>query len=202
MRFVAEDEVVRPTVELTPVACEPGVCLDRDRVVAWRVRALEHGGSEAVRVALGREVARELGDEEAAVREDQHAETASGLDEPGSGDGLSGGRRVAEAVPTDRAGIGSAEARLQVLLLDEAGVEVVVGLLVDLGLGHDAVAASIPVTVLFRRALCRGDELGEHSGKSVDLVTPKLGSCRRASRVLGEHALEPQHEPVANFPAG
>ena len=60
---------------------------------------------EAVAVALGRQVALELRDEQAAVGEDQDPERAGGLDEAGGGDRLSGGGRVAEAVAADGAGI-------------------------------------------------------------------------------------------------
>ncbi len=60
---------------------------------------------EAVAVALRREVARELGDEQAAVREDQDAERAGRLDEAGGGDRLARRGRVAEAVAAARAGI-------------------------------------------------------------------------------------------------
>ena len=103
VRLVADDEVVRLAVELGAVAREPGVGLDRDRVLARRARALEDRLGEAVAVALGRQVALELGDEQAPVGEDQDAELAGGLDEArrrrwsspkrwGGGSG-SGGRR-------------------------------------------------------------------------------------------------------------
>jgi hypothetical protein len=76
VRLVAEDEVVGLAVDLRPVTREPGVGLDRDRVLARRALAAEHGGGEPVAVALRREVARELGDEQTPVGEDQDAELA------------------------------------------------------------------------------------------------------------------------------
>jgi hypothetical protein len=48
-------------------------------------------------------IARELRDEQAAVREDQDAERAGRLHEAGRGDGLAGGGRVAEAEAADGA---------------------------------------------------------------------------------------------------
>ena len=68
-------------------------------------------------------------------------------------------------------------------------------------LGHRAVRRAVPVAVLLRRALRRRDELGEHAGERVDLVAPKLGARGGARGILGEHALEPEHEPVAHLPA-
>ena len=47
----------------------------------------------------------ELVDEQAAVREDQHADGAAGVDEAGGGDGLARRGRVLEAVAADRARI-------------------------------------------------------------------------------------------------
>ena len=98
VRLVADHELVRAARDLGRVAREPGVGLDRDRVVAQRLHAGVDRVGEAVGVALGREVARELGDEQAPVGEDQDAEVSRRLDEPGRGDRLAGRRRVAEAV--------------------------------------------------------------------------------------------------------
>ena len=109
MRLVADDEVVGLAVELRAVAGEPGVRLDRDRVVARRSRAGDDRIGEAVAVALGREVALELGDEKAAVSEDQDAEVSRRLDEAGGRDRLAGRGRVPESVPPDGAGIGAGE---------------------------------------------------------------------------------------------
>ena len=60
-------------------------------------------GVKPVAVALRREVAVELGDEQAAVREDQDAERARCLDEAGGGDRLAGRGRMAEAEAPDGA---------------------------------------------------------------------------------------------------
>ena len=46
----------------------------------------------------------------------------------------------------------------------------------------------------------RGDQLGEHSRQSVDLVAPELGSRRQARGPLGEDPLEAEHEREANLP--
>ncbi len=137
--------------------------------------------------------------------EDEDAEMARGFDETGCRNRLSGSGRVAEPVAAFRARVGAVELGLEVLLLDESGVEVVVCLLVDLGLGDGAVPAPVvrrlPVAVLLGLALGRGDELGEHSRERVDLMATQLGPGCGAGSVLGQHALEPQHEAVAHLPA-
>ena len=188
------------------MAREPGVGLDRDRVRrAARVVPLRIGVGEAVAVALGREVALELGDEQPAVREDQDAELARRLDEAGRGDRLArtrsdGGSGSGGPRPGRRRGSSGSSS----LLVDEAGVEVVVGLLVELGLGDGAVPAAV------RRCRCRSRPPRAASRRSA------RRACRRARRpggggarsrrrfdgVLGQHALEPEHEPVAHLPAG
>jgi len=200
VRLVAEDEVVGLPIELASVAREPGICLDGDRVVARGMPPGQNGVGEAVRISLGREVALELRDEKPSMREDQDTEATCGLDESSRCDGLAGGGRVAEAIATDGARICPAEARLEILLLDEAGVEVVVGLLVQLGLDDDAVAAA-PVPVLVRRALRFRDYPGQPAGEPVDLVPAQPRSRSRSRRVLGQDPLEPEHQPVANLPA-
>ena len=47
----------------------------------------------------------------------------------------------------------------------------------------------------------RGDQLREHPGERVDLVAAELGARRGARAVLGQDALEPEHEAVAHLPA-
>src|SRR5205085_12054360 len=87
------------------VAREPGVGLDRERVAnGRRLPALDRVG-EPVAVALGAQVALELGDEEAPVREDQDAERPRRVDEASGGDRLAGGGRVPEAVAAGGAGV-------------------------------------------------------------------------------------------------
>ncbi len=95
---------------------EPGVGLDRDRVAAQRLLARLDEVGEPVAVALGRQVALELGDEQAAVGEDQDPERARGLDEARGGDRLARRGRVAEAVAADRARILADEALRLVLV--------------------------------------------------------------------------------------
>ena len=99
---------------------------------------------------------------------------------------------------------GSASGELgleQLVVFDEPGVVVVVGLVVELDLRDRSVRRAVPVSVLVGGSLRRRDELGEHARERVDLVAAKLGAGRGARRILGEHALEPEHEPVAHLPA-
>ena len=136
------------------------------------------------------------------MREDQDAELACCLDEAGRSDRLARRGRMAEPVAPDGSRVGAVEALLELFLVDEAGVVVVVRLLVELGLGDGAVPAAVPaVAVLVGRALRRGDELGEHPGEGIHLMAAELGPCGGSREVLGEHALEPEHEAVADLPA-
>ena len=107
VRLVADDEVVGVAVELGAVTREPGVRLDRQRGVGRRCRPGHDRVGEAVAVALCREVALELRDEEPSVGEDQDAEIPCSLDEAGSCDRLAGGRRVAEPEAADCSGVGA-----------------------------------------------------------------------------------------------
>ena len=153
VRLVADHELVGAPRDLVGVAGEPGVGLDRDRVVPeWLLAGVDRV-REAVGVPLRRQVALELGDEEPAVREDQDPEVPRRFDEACSGDRLAGGRRVAEAIAALRARILSGERRLVGVEVDDARVEVVV-LLVQLarvvgGLG----ASSSPLPLPFSSAL-------------------------------------------------
>ena len=61
---------------------------------------------------------------------------ARGLDEARGGDRLARRGRVPEAEAADGSGIGARELLFDQLVLDEAGVEVVVRLLVGLGIGR------------------------------------------------------------------
>ena len=89
---------------------------------------------------------------------------------------------MAEAEPADGPRIGAGELVVEGGVVDEPGVVVVV-LLVDLGFRDRAVrhAVAVPVAVLLRRPLRRGDELGEHSRESVDLMAAKLGARGRCA---------------------
>src|SRR5581483_12367133 len=98
-------ELVRLAVDRIDVTREPRVRLDRQRVRAARLHAgLERVGV-SVGIALGLQVALELRDEQSAVREDEDAERACGLDEARGRDRLAGRGRVAEAVAADGARI-------------------------------------------------------------------------------------------------
>src|SRR6185503_10181130 len=105
VRLVADDELVSALRERADVTREPGVGLNRDRVAPQRLLPVLDRGAEAVAVALGRQVARELLNEQAAVREDEDAHCARPLDEAGGRDRLSGCRRMAEAEAAYRTGI-------------------------------------------------------------------------------------------------
>src|SRR5205085_9136525 len=119
------------------------------------------------------------------------------VDEPGRGDRLARGGRVAEAVAPHRARVGAYVDLLVDLLL---GGELVGLLVLLVGLELIGGAVSVPV----RRRLVglrRGDELREHAGERVDLVAPQLWSGGEVRRAVAEDALEPEHEPVAHLPA-
>src|SRR6266581_6349997 len=81
---------------------KPRVCLNRERVRTQGLLARLDRDVEAVAVPLGRQVGRELCDEEAPVREYEDAERARGIDEAGGGNRLARSSRMAEAVPADR----------------------------------------------------------------------------------------------------
>src|SRR3954451_17906904 len=102
------------------MAREPRVRLDRQRIAAQRLRAVLDRRREAVAVTLVGQVTLKLGNEQATVREDEHAEGARRLDEPGSRDRLAGCGRVAEAVAAHCARVRAAEA---LLLFFVVGVE-------------------------------------------------------------------------------
>ena len=171
--LVADHEVVRVAVELGAVPREPGVRLDRDRGLGRGARPGHERVGEALAVALGREVALELRDEEPTVREDQDAEVSRSFDEAGGSDRLARRGRVTEAIAAHRSRIRGDDVLLDELVVDEARVEVVVGVLVDLGLGGRTVGGrvAVSVAVLLGRALRRRDQLGEHARQRVDLVT-------------------------------
>ena len=90
--------------ELVAVSREPGVGLDRDRVGASGLAALDRVG-QPVAVALRLQVAAELVDEQPAVREDQDAEVPRASTNPAAAIVLPGRSRMAEAVAARRAGV-------------------------------------------------------------------------------------------------
>ena len=106
VRLVAEHDRVRVGVEVLVVLDEPGVGLDGHGRRLGDAPAPVDRGPQARAVALFLEVALELVDEQAAVRQDQDARGAAGVDEARSGDGLAGRGRVLEAVAAARARIG------------------------------------------------------------------------------------------------
>ena len=125
VRFVRDHELVRVAADGVVVAREPGVGLDGDRRRLGRGLALLDDRGQALAVALGRELAVELRDEQPAVREDQDAHRARRLDESGGGDRLAGRGRVPESVAADRAGIlRRGKLLLDLVLVDDAEVRI------------------------------------------------------------------------------
>ncbi len=47
-----------------------------------------------------------------------------------------------------------------------------------------------------------GDQLGQHAGERVDLMAAELGPRGQPGRLVGEDALEPEHEGVFDLPLG
>ena len=199
VRLVGDHELVRLGVQVAVVAREPGVGLDGDRVRLLRLLALEDRVLEAVAVALGLQLAVELGDEQAAVREDQDAERARRLDEAGGGDRLAGCSGVAEAEAPARARVlavvllGQLELVGSLLEVDAEILLVLLGL--ELG-GRGAVAVAVQVGLDLRGR----DQLGQHSGERVDLVAAQLRARGELGRALAQHPLEPEHQRVADLP--
>src|SRR5437764_827756 len=91
VRLVADHELVRLAAERADVSREPGVRLDRQRVRLERLLARLDRVRVAVAVALRLQVALELRDEQAAVREDEDPERTRSLDEACRGDRLARG---------------------------------------------------------------------------------------------------------------
>src|SRR5207253_2660761 len=58
------------------------------------------------------------------------------------------------------------------------------------------------VAVLLRLALYGRDQLREHPRERVDLVPAKLGAGAQLRRAIGEHPLEPEHQPELDLPLG
>ena len=203
MRFVADDELVRLTADRVDVSCEPRVRLDRQRVVAQRLLARLDRRSESTGVALGREVVRELRDEQPPVREDQDAERARCLDEAGRCNRLSRRGRVAEAVAAHSAEIVFRAEQLLVVFIrvalrvgDESVVLVLVHVVV-LVLGERMTVAVGKRVVV---ALHGGDQLGKHPGECVDLVAAQRCSGGSVRLRVDQNALEAEHQPVAHLP--
>ncbi len=131
VRLVADDDRVGAR-DLAGVAHEPLVGLDRHRSLD-RVLAEQQRTGDALGVAALAQLAVELVDEVAPVREDQDAAGLRGLDEAQRGDRLAGAGGVLE--PEALGGVGVLGLLGQRLLVVLALVDPVAGLLVGLALG-------------------------------------------------------------------
>jgi hypothetical protein len=152
---------------------------------------------EAAAVPVVGQLAPELVDEQAAVREDQDALGAGGLDEARGGDRLARGGRVTEAVAADRTWVLRDRQRLRLdLLVLELRYELLLLELFVL-LGGRLVTVAVPVLGSLLR---RGDQLGEHAGERVDLVAAELRAGGEVRRFLRQDALEAEEERVAHLP--
>ena len=177
---------------------EPGVRLDCDRARLRRgLPLLDHGG-QPIAVALRCELAVELRDEQPTVREDEDAHRPRRLDEPGRSDRLARGGRMAESVATDRSGV------LRGRELFGQRLELLVDQLLELLLLFVQLARLGEAVAVHRLldALIRGDQLREHARERVDLVAAQLGAGGEARRLLGQHALQSEHEREAHLPRG
>jgi len=187
------------------MAREPRVGLDRERVAVFqRFLAPLDSGGEAVAVTLVGEIALELRDEQAAVREDQNAEGARGLDEAGRSNGLARCSRMAEPIAPRCTRV---RARVMLVLLDLFVENVLDGFLHRLVVFfrfsvHVDHLDDGAVSVWLHFLLVRGDEFGEHAGERIDLVASQLGAGSEVRLLLGEHALEAEHQAVLDLPAG
>ena len=199
MGLVGNHQVVGVGVEVAPVAREPRIGLDRQRVRFRGLLAALDGVNDPVAVALGGQVSVELGNEQAAVREDEDSQRARGLDESGRGDRLAGRGRMPEAEAANSAWVFLRRQGQRQLVRVAVGcrrrLDLVFLLLVDLGLG----IGTISIRGL-GRCLRRSDQLSEHAGERVDLMLPKLCARGEPRRMVGEHTLEPEHQRVAAPP--
>ena len=140
----------------------------------------------------------ELRNEQAPVGEDEDAHRPGCLDESRGGDRLAGRGRVPEPVAPDRARVlGGRQFLFERLLVDDAEVRVLL-----LEVGRLDVTVRAPVERFLGLALVGRDQLGEHPGERVHLVAPQLGTGCEVRRLLGQHALETEHEREAHFPLG
>ena len=154
---------------------------------------------EPLAVAVLGQLAAELVDEQAAVREDQDAFGARGLDEAGSGDRLAGRGRVAEAVAAHRAGVGLDRQRLLDLLVRVGlclGLELVLCLVVLVG------GSSWPLPFPFSLFWAAAISSVSMPGERVDLVAAQLRAGGEMRRPFGEDSLEAEQQRVAHLPLG
>src|SRR4029078_7115995 len=109
------------------------------------------------------------------------------------GDRLAGCGRMAEAEAAHGARVVLlVELALLVLQVAVLRLFVVLGLL-------DCMAVPVPVLGLL---LVTRDQLGEHPGERVDLVSAELSAGSKAGRMVGQFTLETEHERVADLPGG
>ena len=135
--------------------------------------------------------------------EDEDAHRPGGLDEAGGGDRLAGGGRVAEAVAADGARVVLGRAPRRSSSSPSASPPPRAPRPPPRPASGRAVLDAVPVAVLRSRPpLVAGDQLGEHARERVDLVAAELGARGEARRLVREHALEAEHERVADLPAG
>ena len=136
------------------------------------------------------------------MREDQDAEAAGGFDEARRRDRLARSGGVAEAVAPGGPGVGPGEA-VVALVLDDPYVLVVLvvfGVRLELGCRRD-LAVPVAVSVFLGLALVGRDQLGQHAGERIDLVSAQICACCGRGLVGGEDPFESEHQPVAHFPA-
>ena len=146
VRLVADHDRVGAR-DLAGVAHEPLVGLDRHGALGG-VLALQQRSADALGVAAVAQLADELVDEVAPVREDQHAAGLRGLDEAERGDGLAGAGRVLEPEALGRVRVlGLIGQRLVLLAL----LRPVPRLLVGLGLGAPRSSSSLVLVDTPRR---------------------------------------------------
>ena len=179
------------------MAGEPGVGLNRDRVAAQRLVALLDRGSEPAAVALVREVAVELADQQAPMGEDEHAHRSRSLDEARCCDRLAGGGRMSEAVPALRPRV--LRDRRLVVGIDLGVVSLLAVVLV---VGQVRLVVVAVAVRRLRLPLVTRDQLGQHAGERVDLVPAQLGARAEMRRAVGQHALEAEHEGELDLPGG
>ena len=128
------------------------------------------------------------------------------LDEAGGGDRLARRGRVAEAVATRRARVLAGEAGSSlVVVVDLAGVEVVV-LLLELGARRPRRRAPLPSCRCRSRPRRPSRWFAAISSVSIPASASiwwraQLGAGGGRRRLRGEHALEPEHQAVADLPA-
>ena len=66
----------------------------------------------------------------------------------------------------------------------------------------EVLVVAVQAVAVLLVALVAGDQLGEHPRERVDLVAAQLGARSKAGRMVGDDALEAEHERVANLPLG